>query len=92
MLRIERNQIVQSEAVVAGHEIDALLGLALLVLINIGAPRQPKSHCTRGSVVAFEKSSDVVAKFSVPFLPAIPDKVANLIKAGSVPISRPPRQ
>src|SRR5437667_6677171 len=79
------NQIVQGKAIVARYEIDALFGLALLVLIDVRTPGQPKSYGTGRSVNAFEKSSNVVAKFSVPFLPAIADKAADLIQAGGVP-------
>src|SRR6516162_3338741 len=40
VLAVERNQVVERETVVAGHKIDALLGFALLLLIDIRAPGQ----------------------------------------------------
>src|SRR3954468_15042963 len=45
VLAVEGNQIVEGKAVVAGNEVDALLGLAVFSLIHIRAPGQPERHC-----------------------------------------------
>ena len=41
VLAVVRDQIVEREAVVAGDEVDALLGFALLVRVDVGAAGQP---------------------------------------------------
>src|SRR5215831_5670289 len=85
VLAVVGNQIIEREAIVAGNKVDALLGFALLLLVDVGAPRQPEGHRTRSAVVAFEKGPHVIAKSPIPFLPAVADKAADLIKPGSVP-------
>ena len=85
VLAIEGNQIIQCEAIMAGDEIDALLGFALFALVYVRAPRQSEGHRTSCSVAAFEKRPDIVAKPPVPFFPAVADERADLIKAGGVP-------
>jgi hypothetical protein len=57
----------------------------LFVLVDIRASCQPESHCPGRPVVAFEKGPEVIAKPPVPFLPAVADEAADLIKAGGVP-------
>ena len=44
VLVVVGDEVVEREAVVAGHEVDALLGLALLVAVDLGAPDQPVRH------------------------------------------------
>ena len=41
VLLVVGDQVIQGEAVVAGDEVDALLGLALLVPVNVGTAEQP---------------------------------------------------
>ena len=51
VLVVVRDQIIESKAVMAGYEIDALLGLAFLVTVNVrtaqaaGWPRRTLSRC-----------------------------------------------
>ena len=40
VLPVVRDQIVQGEPGVAGDEVDALLGLAFLVAVDLGAPEE----------------------------------------------------
>ena len=42
VLVVERDQIVEREAVMAGHEVDALLGLAFLVAVDVRAAEQSR--------------------------------------------------
>ena len=55
VLHIERNEIIQCKTVVARHEIDALLWLALLALVNIGACHQPVGHGVSSAIVALQE-------------------------------------
>jgi len=84
MLVVVRNEIVQGEAVVAGHEVHALLGLALLMAEDLGAadhpvakravdPSSPGRNCghRRGT--------------GRSILPGVPDKAAHLVETGRVP-------
>ena len=85
VLAVVGDQIVERKPVVAGHEIDALLGFTLFSLVNVRAPRQPERQGTDGSIIPFEEGPDIVAKPPVPFLPAVADKTADLVEAGRVP-------
>ena len=82
---VVRDEIVEREAVVTGHEIDALLGLALLVAVDVGAAQQPSGHARHRAVVAFQETPDVVAEPAVPFLPGVADEAADLIEPGGIP-------
>src|SRR6266436_3583299 len=85
LLVIVRNQIVQREAVVAGHEIDALFGLPFLVAEDVRAAARSLRQQPYRAVVALDKVADVVAEPAIPLLPAVADEGPHLIKTGSVP-------
>src|SRR5204862_5656432 len=69
----------------ARDEIDALLWLALLALVNIGACHQPVGHGVGSAIVALQERADIVAKLPVPLLPAVANKAADLVETRSVP-------
>src|SRR5262249_3672226 len=85
VLAVERDEIVQSEPIMAGDEIDALFGFAILMCIDVGTSREPTGHRADSTVVALEKSSDIVTKPAVPFLPTVSDEISDLVKTGRVP-------
>ena len=74
VLVVVGNQIVQREAVMAGHEIDALFGFSFLVAENVGAAERPLRQQPDRPAVAFDKAADVVPEATVPLLPAIADR------------------
>ena len=69
VLVVVRDQVVEGKAVMAGHEIDALLGFALLVTVNVGAAQDPCGHAGHRAVVASQETPHVVAEPAVPLLP-----------------------
>src|SRR5439155_6055888 len=85
VLPVVRDQIVEREAVVTGHEVDALLGLALLVAVDLGAADQAVGEAPERPARAAEEVSHVVAEPSVPLLPAVPDEATHLVQARRVP-------
>ena len=85
VLLVVGNQVVQGEAVMAGDEVNALLGLALLMAVNLGAADQPVGEAPERALRAAQEIPRVVAEPSVPLLPTVAHKVAHLVKAGSIP-------
>jgi hypothetical protein len=85
VLALVGDEIVQREAVVARHEVDALLRLALLVAEDLGAADQPVGEAGCRSRIAPEEAASIVAESSVPFLPAVADEAADLVKSCGVP-------
>ena len=85
VLAVVGDQIVEREAVVAGDEVDAVLRLALLVAVDVGAAEQPRGHARHRAVVALQKAPHVVAEPAVPFLPGVADEAADLIEPRGIP-------
>ena len=85
MLLVIRDKVVESEAVVTCHEVDALLRFALLVTIKRRTTQQPVGHARYRAVFTAEEAADVIAKPSVPLPPTVTDKAAHLIKSGRIP-------
>ena len=79
MLAVVGHEIVERETIVSRHEVDALLGLALLVTIDGRAADQAIGDAIDRAVVTTEEAADIVPEASVPFLPAVPDKGAHLV-------------
>src|SRR5260370_31092084 len=85
VLVIVGNQVIQGEAIVTGDEIDAIDRHAPLILVEIRAARDPRGHSADQPRVAFDKATDIVAEAPVPFRPAFPGKVPDLVKATGIP-------
>ena len=81
MLLIVADQIVQRETIVRGDKIDAGVRASPVVLVQVGASAEPVRHLADASLIAFPKTANRVAVFSVPFRPRrrkIPDLIAAL--------------
>src|SRR5262249_11692020 len=85
VLPVERDEVVQREPVVAGHEVDAALGLALLVRIERRAAEHAADESLDRSLLTAEEAADVVAEAAVPFPPAVADESADLVEPGGIP-------
>src|SRR5262245_29771475 len=85
MLPVVGNEIVEGEAVVTGHEVDALFGLPFLVTINLQASDQAVGETRRRACFAPTEVTSTVPESPVPLFPAIADKRANLVEACCVP-------
>src|SRR5262249_30282401 len=85
VLAIVRDEVIQRETVVAGDEVDALLGLAVLVTIDVGTAEQSVRHIANRPGIAPDEAPDVVAEPAVPLLPPLPDERADLVEAGGIP-------
>ncbi len=79
------DEVVQCKAVVAGHEIDALLEFALLRTKDAWAPNQTIGCTPHRIIRATEEVADIVAKSVVPFLPTVAHEVADLVESRRVP-------
>src|SRR4029079_8677128 len=66
-------------------EVDAVLGFAFLVAVDVGAADEPAGEARDRARVPLEKAADVVAEAAVPLLPGIADEAADLIETGRVP-------
>src|SRR5262249_47723468 len=85
VLLVVGDQIVEREAIMASHEVDALFRLALFVSIDLRTPEQPVGYALHHSLLATKEIAKVIAKFSVPLLPAITDETSDLIKTSGIP-------
>jgi hypothetical protein len=85
---VVRHEIVESEAVVPGYKIDALLGLPFLVSIDVGAAQQAARQVRNSAAVALEESASVVAKAAIPFMPVVANEAADLVEARRIPSFR----
>jgi hypothetical protein len=65
----------------AGDEVDALLGFALLVTEEVGAAESRDASADTVRSSPFHEAPHVVAKLSVPFLPRVANEPAHLIEA-----------
>ena len=86
VLRVVRDEVVEREAVVAGHEVDAGLRLAVACGRRCpgcrGSAGMTPGPC-RGSPLT--NAADVVAEAAVPLDPAVADEAADLVQAAGVP-------
>src|SRR6185295_356110 len=62
MLFVVRDEVIECEAVVTGHEVHALLGIAFLMTVNLGAAEQPVSKGRHRTLVTTEKATDIIAE------------------------------
>src|SRR6476646_8333139 len=69
----------------AGHKVNTLFHLALLVRIDLGASEYPVGKACDHPLLASEEASDIVAKSSVPLFPTVTDETPHLVKASSIP-------
>ena len=85
VLVVVRDEVVQRKAVVAGYEVDTLLGFAFFVTIDAWASEKPVGHASDRMLCSAEEVADIIAKSAVPLLPAVSDETAHLIQAGRIP-------
>src|SRR5258708_25663513 len=74
VFRVVRDQIVQGEAIMAGYEVDALLGLAFGMPLAVRASEPARRYTLHRIVVPFHEATYIVAESAVPFLPPIADE------------------
>src|SRR5690606_15547079 len=85
VLAVVGDEVVEREPVVAGDEVDALLGLAPLVPEDVGAPDEAVGEAFDGAGLAAGEGADLVAEASVPLTPTVADEGADLVQPGGVP-------
>src|SRR5262249_42882460 len=85
VLAVVRDEIIESKPIVTGHEIDALLGLALFVAVNIGTAQKPRGQRGDRTRVRLKKMPQIVTESAVPFLPGVSDEASDLIEPGGIP-------
>ncbi len=79
VLEVVAHQVAQSEAVMAGDEIDAVGGQPAGRLIQVAAPRKARRDFTRQTGVAPHEAADDVAVSAVPLRPAVSREIADLV-------------
>src|SRR5208282_5690787 len=82
------HQVIQGEAVVAGDEVNALLGLPLFMPVDLGTTDEPVGQPLDGAIFPQEKTAHIIAETAVPFLPTVANEIADLVKAGGIPSLR----
>ncbi len=85
MLPVVRDKIVEREAVMAGHKINALLRLPFFMTVDFRAADQTVGEMCQRTFFATEEITGIVPKPPIPFLPAISDKRTDLVQPGSIP-------
>ena len=80
MLLVVANEIVQREAVVCGDKVDACIRPPAGCLVQVRTAGEPVSHLADPAFVAFPKTANFIAIFSVPLRPKH-GKISHLITA-----------
>src|SRR5208283_455964 len=75
------HQVVQSEAVVAGDEIDAALGAFARLGVDVGTAAGAAGKQTKHPIIAAPEPSDVVTLLTVPLCPAAFGEAPDLIRS-----------
>src|SRR5919112_3587718 len=70
VLGVIADEIVQSEAIVAGYEVDARLGRAAIVLVEIAAAGEPRGQLADLACVATPEAANRITVFPIPLAPA----------------------
>src|SRR5882724_4351524 len=85
VLPIVGDEIVQGEAVVTGHEVDALFWLPPSVAVDLGAAEQAVGEASGRALLPPEEAACVVTEPSIPLLPAIAPEAAHLVEPRRIP-------
>ena len=85
VFRLVRDQVVEREAVVAGHEIQAGLRVRVLVPVQVRAAEEPLHQRLHHPGIAPQERADVVAEAAIPFHPAVARELADLVEPARVP-------
>src|SRR5262249_10846647 len=75
---VRRDQVIQSEPVVAGDEVDAVISRPAVVTEEVGRSGQPSANVRQLPGIAFAELPEAIAKPAVPFRP-VHWKVTDLI-------------
>ncbi len=79
------DKVVQREAVVAGHEVDAAARCQAARAVEVGAAQDAQRHGLGEAGIALHEGAHVVAESSVPLAPALAGERADLVQATGVP-------
>src|SRR5579863_171313 len=79
------HQVVQSEAVVAGDEVDAARGAFAGLGIDVGTAADAAGKQTEHPIVAAPEAADIITEPTVPLRPAAFGEAPDLIRSGGIP-------
>ena len=82
---IEGDKVVESEAVMAGDEVDALPCWSIAMYIQIETARDSLFKSPNSILIPFDKATDFITESPVPFLPLVLAEAADLVQTGRVP-------
>ena len=79
------DQVAQGEAVVAGHEVDAVRGTGAGAVVQVGTADNAGHEFFDDAGVALEKTPHGIAVGAVPTGKSVTGKIANQVQAAGVP-------
>ena len=79
VLPVEGDQVAQGEPVVAGDEVDAVVGGTPVVGVQVGRPRQPEPEVPKLPAVPLHETAHRVAEPAVPLRP-VHGEVPHLVR------------
>ena len=79
------HQVVQSEAIVAGDEIDAALGAFARLGVDVGTAADAAGKQTEHPIIAAPETPDIISVPAVPLRPAAFGEAPDLIRSGGIP-------
>ena len=79
------HQVIQSEPIVAGDEIDAALGAFARLGIDVGTAADAAGKQTKHPIIAAPEPSDVITVLTVPLRPTAFGEAPDLIRSGGIP-------
>jgi hypothetical protein len=84
-LHVVGDQVVEGKSVMASHEIDAHLSLALLMPVDLRTAEQPVRDLRHRARIPSKEAADIVPEPPVPFPPVIPAEASHLVQTGRIP-------
>src|ERR1035441_6871537 len=86
VLVVVGNQVVEREAIVVGHEVDAVVRFAGAVVVEVGTARQTGGERRGHAGIALHELAHIVAINAIPLRPSSPGRQrADLIQPDGVP-------
>src|SRR5262249_52736435 len=85
VLLVVRDQVIEREAVVTGHEVHALFSLTLFVAVDLRAAKQAVGKTAHRSLLSAEEAPHIIAEASIPFFPTIANEAADLVQTRGIP-------
>lgn len=70
VLAVVTGPVPQSKAIVTGDEVDALLGIGVVIVVDVGTAAQPLDKGGDAVVIPAQKAAHIIPELAVPLTPA----------------------